>query len=149
MTNLVIISSTQFTNGHVIHVGGLNAFRHHKNMETPGEGECSNVSFEMPSGSRNSSQNPMHSTPQNKTPLSSKASVILRKCSLIAPRPENDENDSGDENEGEWKFWNQVLKVRDVMLEHMDGEDFLFGRKDISKFNKLAREKHEDLVSAC
>eukprot|EP00112_Aurelia_sp_Birch-Aquarium-sp1_P011531 Seg2423.5 transcript_id=Seg2423.5/GoldUCD/mRNA.D3Y31 product="hypothetical protein" protein_id=Seg2423.5/GoldUCD/D3Y31 len=103
----------------------------------------------MPSGSRNSSQNLMHSTAQIKTPLSSKASIILRKCSLIAPRPDNDVNESGEENEGELKFWNQVLNIRDVMLEHMNGEDFLFGRKDIGKFNKLARKRHEDLVSAC
>ena len=118
-------------------------------METSGEGEFSNLSFEIPSGgSRSSLQNREHSTPQSTTPLSLKASAILRRLNLIALSRENDQDESGDENEEGWKFWNQVLKIRDVMMENMEGEDFLFGRKDICKFNKLAREKVEDLVSA-
>ena len=117
-------------------------------MDMSEEGECSSFSFEIPNEeSRHSVQHLRHSTPQNKTPLSSKASLILKKFDLIAPRPENDQYQGANEDEQGWKFWNQVLEIRDVMMEHMDGEDFNFGRKEISKFNKLAREKYDDLVS--
>ena len=48
----------------------------------------------------------------------------------------------------ETNFWDQVVNLRNVMLEHQVGEDFSFSRKMVTKFNQIAKEKYPSLVSA-
>ncbi len=88
---------------------------------------------------------------ERSTPLPSisKAALsIFKKFRPIAPFQENDDtNDDGEQEEDQESFWDQVIKIRNVMLEHQEDDNYNFDRKEIAKFNNLAKERYTGLVS--
>ena len=76
--------------------------------------------------------------------------LVLSRYRLIAPkRTQDDQHDvHEDDKDGEegTRYWQQVLQLRNVMLEKRKGPGYQFTRSDIVKFNELGRKRIKDLV---